>query len=699
MSVNIFSAEKIRNIGIIGHGSTGKTTLSEALLFSMGGITRMGTVVDGNTQSDYHQTEIDRKISIYATLLYGQWKDNKINMIDTPGFSDFYGEVKGAVRVVDSAVVVVDANAGVDVGTELVWEFADEFKLSKVIFINKLNKEHVNFNSVIDSLQEAFKIGIIPIQFPVTTGEGFNTVIDILMMKQISFASGTGKMQVQDIPEAHKSRAIELREKLVELAAESDDQLLEIFFDKGELTPEQFEQGFRNGVVSGHIVPVLCGAADQNLGTHRLLDVIVSFAPSPLNRPPATGKVPDSIEELTRECNPTAPTSALVFKTLSEAHLGELSFFRVYSGKVQSGSDLRNPNRNQTEKMGQIFLMNSRERKNVDHITAGDIGAAVKLKNTYTGDTLCDPKAPVVLPEITFPTPVIRTALVPAAKGDEERIGMGLNVLRAEDPSFSATMDAELGQIIVAGQGELHLTTIIDRLKERFGVSVTQEEPNIPYRETIKGAAEAEGKHKKQSGGRGQFGIVNIKMEPLPRGSEDPLDFVDAIVGGAIPGKFIPAVEKGIREAMTKGVIAGFPVVDVRVTLFDGKFHDVDSSEMAFKIAGSLGFKNAFKDSKPVILEPIYDVEVKVPQEYMGDIMGDLSSRRGKIQGMDSEGRFQVIRAKVPLAEIHKYANDLRSMTQGRATHRRKFSHYEEVPREIQEKLVAKYDAKREEGY
>lgn len=696
--MNTFPAEKIRNIAIAGHGSAGKTTLAEALIYSMGNTTRMGTIDDGNTQSDYHQTEIERKISIYATLLCGKWKDSKINAIDTPGFSDFYGEVKGAIRVVDSLLLVVDAVAGVEVGAEMVWEFADEFQLPKIIFINKMNKEHANFDNVISSLQEAFGSNVFPIQFPVTSGEGFNAVIDILMMKQITFAAGSGKMQSADIPDEHKDRAQELREKLIELAAESDDELLEIFFDKGELTDDEFQRGFRAGVTSGHIVPVTSGAADQNMGTHRLLDVITNFAPSPLDRPITKGNKPDSAEEQTRDTDPNAPTSALIFKTLSEAHLGELSFFRVYSGKVQSGSDLRNPIRNQTEKIGQLFVMSSKERKSVDHISAGDIGAVVKLKNTHTSDTLCDPKAPIILPEINFPPPVIRTALVPEAKGDEEKIGVGLNAIQAEDPAFTVSMDAELGQIIVSGQGELHLTTIIERLKEKYGVSVTQTVPNIPYRETIHGNADAEGKYKKQTGGRGQFGIVQIKLEPIERGSTDPLEFIDAIVGGAIPGKFIPAVEKGIREAMQTGVVAGYPVVDVKVTLYDGKFHEVDSSEMAFKIAGSLGFKKAFRESKPTILEPIYDVEVKVPKEYMGDVMGDLSSRRGKIQGMDAEGRFQIIRAKAPLAELYKYANDLRSMTQGRGMHRRKFSHYEETPHDVQAKLTAAYDAKIEEG-
>ena len=696
--MNTFDAENIRNIAIIGHGSVGKTTLAEAIIYSMGETTRMGTIDDGNTLSDYHQTEIDRKISIYATLLCGKWKNVKLNLLDTPGFSDFYGEVKSAIRVVDSTLVVVDAISGCDVGTEMVWEFADEFDLPRLVIISRLNKEHADFDKALASLEEAFEKNIIPFQFPVNAGEGIDSVIDVLMMKQITFAAGSGKMQTKDIPDEHRARAAELREKLIELAAESDDELLEIYFDKGELTDEEFQRGVKVGIASGHIVPVLCGAADQNLGTHRLLDIIASFGPSSMDRPAAKGTKPDSAEEQIRETDPNAPTSALVYKTLSEAHLGELSFFRVYSGKVQSGSDLRNPVRNQTEKIGQIFIMSSKDRKSVDHISAGDIGAAVKLKNTHTGDTLCDSRSPIVLPEINFPPPVLRTALIPEAKGDEEKIGVGLNAMQAEDPAFTVSMDAELGQIIVSGQGELHLTTIIDRLKEKYGVSVIQTEPNIPYRETIHGLADAEGKYKKQTGGRGQFGIVQIKLEPIERGSDDPLEFVNAIVGGAIPGKFIPAVEKGIREAMTGGVVAGYPVVDVKVTLYDGKFHEVDSSEMAFKIAGSLGFKKAFKDSKPTILEPIYDVEVKVPKDYMGDVMGDLSSRRGKIQGMDSEGRFQIIRAKAPLAELYKYANDLRSMTQGRGMHRRKFSHYEEVPHDIQAKLVAEYEAKREEG-
>jgi len=688
--------DRIRNIGVFGHGDAGKTTLAEAMLFSMGESTRIGSIEDGTTLSDYTKAEIERKISIQASVLRGIWKDHQMTVIDTPGFFDFVGEVVSSLRVVDLALFSVNASSGVDVGTDRIWEMTGKLDLPRMFFISKLNREHVDWDGIIADIHLRYGNRACPVQFPLETGEGFESIADVLLMKRMRFTQdGSGKFEVHELEGDAKSRAEELRAKLVESAAEADDELMEAFFDKGDLTPEQFEKGLRIGISAGEVYPILCGAGNQNIGVRRLLDFITQYGPTPLNRPPVEGDSPASGKPLTRAPSVDAPTAALVFKTISEAHLGELSFFRVFSGTISPGMELSNPNTNSTEKIGQIFWMNGKNRVQADKLVAGEIGATVKLKNTRTGDTLCDLRDPFRFRPIEFLDPVLETAIVPKAKGDEEKISVGMHSLKAEDPSFDIRMDAELSQIVLAGQGDLHLTILVDKLKQKSGVEVDLIEPKIPYRETIRGSADAEGKHKKQSGGRGQFGIVWVKLEPRPRG--EGYEFVNQIVGGAIPTKFIPAVDKGIQDTLHRGVIAGYPVVDVKVTLYDGKFHEVDSSELAFKIAGSLGFRNAFKKCKPVMLEPIYDLEVRVPEEFMGDIMGDLSSRRGKIQGMDSEGRMQVIRAKVPLKELYRYSTAVRSMTQGRGISRQSFSHYEEVPPDIQQKLVAAYTEEKEE--
>lgn len=689
--------DRIRNIGVFGHGDAGKTTLAEAMLFSMGESTRIGSIEDGTTLSDYTKAEIERKISIQASVLRGTWKDYQMTVIDTPGFFDFVGEVVSSLRVVDLALFSINASSGVDVGTDRIWEMTARLDLPRMFFVSKLNREHVDWDGIIADIHLRHGNRACPVQFPLETGEGFESIADVLLMKRLKFTQdGSGKFEVHELEGDARSRAEELRGKLVESAAEADDELMEAFFDKGDLTPEQFEKGLRIGISAGEIYPILCGAGNQNVGVRRLLDFITQYGPTPLNRPPVEGDSPADAKPLTRAPSVDAPTAALVFKTISEAHLGELSFFRVFSGTISPGMELSNPNTNSTEKIGQIFWMSGKNRVQADKLVAGEIGATVKLKNTRTGDTLCDPRDPFRFRPIEFLDPVLETAIVPKAKGDEEKISVGMHSLKAEDPSFDIRMDAELSQIVLAGQGDLHLTILVDKLKQKSGVEVDLIEPKIPYRETIRGSADAEGKHKKQSGGRGQFGIVWVKLEPRPRG--EGYEFVNQIVGGAIPTKFIPAVDKGIQEAMRKGVIAGYPVVDVQVTLYDGKFHEVDSSELAFKIAGSLGFRSAFKKSKPVMLEPIFDLEVRVPEEFMGDIMGDLSSRRGKIQGMVAEGRMQVIRAKVPLKELYRYSTAVRSMTQGRGISRQSFSHYEEVPPDIQQKLVAAYIEEKEEA-
>lgn len=692
--MSAIATEKIRNLVLIGHGGSGKTTLAESLFFNMGVTTRMGGVDSGNTISDYRKEEIDRTISISSTLMSGNFSGFHFNVIDTPGFADFLAEVKGALRVADFAAVVLNGVNGVEVGTEQVWEFADEVDRARLIVINNLDRENAKFDQILSDAQDNFGTKVAALQFPANEGEGFNAIVDLMKMKLLKFdREGSGDYTEEDIPGELMEKAENLRQNILENAAEADDELLEIFFEEGSLTKDQFKQGLKKGIASGTIVPVFCTAAEKNIGSKRLLELISSICPSPIDVPPQKSYKPNSKDELALADDKPA---VLVWKTLSEAHVGELSLIRVFSGKVDSGMELANTTSGQSEKIGQMFHMCGKNRNQTDPLINGDMGAVVKLKNTHTGDTLATNQHKVLLEGINFPDPNIRTAVVPKSKGDEEKISTGLQSIHESDPSFIHTYDPELQQTILAGQGELHLDVIMARLKEKFGVEVEREDPRIPYRETIKAMSEAEGKHKKQSGGRGQFGVVNLKLEPLPRGEK--FEFVDAIFGGAIPSKYIPAVEKGLKERMEKGVIAGYPVVDIKVTLYDGKFHDVDSSEMAFKIAASLGLANAMVKSKPAILEPIYDLEVKVPEEYMGDVMGDISSRRGKIQGMDSAGKSQIIRAKVPLAELNKYSTSLRSMTGGRGMHRQKFSHYEEVPGDIQQKLVEAYEAAKAEG-
>ncbi len=678
----------IRNCAIIGHATVGKTTLSEAMLFTAGETNRLGKVDDGSTISDYNVDEISRKISISSSLLHCAWKNCKLNILDAPGYSDFIGEVIGSLRVAELGVVVLNAVAGVEVGTESVWKIAQGYRDARLLFINRLDKEHADFKKCVETAQARFGNGVVPIHIPINAGEQFDSFIDVLRMALIKYEKdGSGKHTTSEIPEQFKAQAQQAHEKLIELAAESDDQLIEKFFEQGELSSEEVKQGLKAGVAKQTIFPVLCGAAAKNIGTHELLDFIAEYGPSPQEREPEIAKRPKSEEQVKIECREDGHLAALVFKTVSEAHVGELSFFKIMSGKLTSGMEVLNSTRQVTEKIGQIYLMNGKNRKEIGVLNAGDIAATVKLRDTHTGDTLCDKRDPVVLAGIEFPEPVIRVAIEPKSKGDEEKISTGLHTLHEQDPTFVSAYDPELRQTIISGQGEVHLDIIVKRLKDRFGVEVNLTEPRIPYRETIRGRAEAQGKYKKQSGGRGQYGDCWLKLEPLPRGAG--FEFEDAIVGGVIPGKYIPAVEKGVREALEEGVVAGYRVTDVKVTVFDGSYHDVDSSEMAFKIAGSMGFKKAFQEAKPVLLEPIYEVEVTVPEEFMGDVMGDLSSRRGKISGMEAEGPFQVIKAKVPLAEMYRYSTTLRSLTQGRGSHRRKFSHYEEVPHEVAQKIIA----------
>jgi elongation factor G len=694
--VKEYTVDKIRNVALVSHGTVGKTSLAEAMLFSAGETNRLGTIDDGTTVSDYSPDEIDRKTSISSTVLHLGWKNHKINMIDTPGYSDFIGEVIGALQVVDTAIVLLNGVAGIEVGTETVFRLAEAKQIPRIFFINRLDKEHANFNKVYEMTRDRFGNAVAALQFPVNEGEAFDSVVDVVKMKLLKFEKNkSGKFTEEPIPGDLQDRAAELRNALMESVSENDEELLNIYCDVGELTDEQLKIGLRNQLIAGNIFPLICGAATANIGIHQLLDLIVNIAPSPEDGREVEGVKPRTAEKISRDIRIDAPLSALVFKTISEPHVGELSFFRVFSGSMKTGNEVLNSTKDSTEKIGQIYLMNGKNRKEIGQVNVGDIGAIVKLRATATGDTLCDKNNPILLPEIKFPEPVIRVAVEPKAKGDEEKISTGFHTIQDEDPTFKVVVDPELKQTIIHGQGELHLDIIIKRLKEKYGVEVDVVEPKIPYRETIRGTAEGAHKYKKQSGGRGQYGDVSLKLEPVQRG--EGYEFVDAIVGGVIPGKYIPAVEKGVKEAMAGGVIAGYPVVDLKVTLFYGSYHTVDSSDMAFKIAGSMCFKKVFKDSKPVLLEPIYDVEVQVPEDYMGDVMGDISSRRGKILGVDAEGLFQVIKAKVPLAELYRYSTTLSSLTQGRGLHRRKFSHYEEVPKDIVDKIIARAEAEKKE--
>lgn len=686
----------IRNIALIGHGDSGKTTLTEAMLFSAGKTTRTGSVEEGSTRSDYNQDEIERQISLGASMLHCDWRGHKLNIVDTPGYTDFTGETKGAMRAVDNAVVVLRSVEGVEVGTEQVWQYAAEYDIPRLLFVNKMRKEHADFDRVYETIVQRFGKEAIPFVLPVDAGEHFESLIDLVRMKKLTYeVGGKGRpTREEDIPPELSDRAESWREKLVEAAAESDDVLLERYLEEGDLSDEELIAGLRTGVLAKTVFPVLCGDALTNVGVDRLMDAGCRYLASPADIPTVVGKRPDTEEAVEIETTPAAPMSALIFKTVSEPHVGELSFFRVYSGTLQSGMDVLNAAKGKSEHIGQIYFLNGKERHEIGTVPAGDMGALVKLKDTHTGDTLCDRAKPILLPGIAFPNPVIRIAVEPKAKGDEEKINAGLARIHEEDPTFVFNVDSELKQTIISGQGELHLEVVVAKLKNKFGVDVELVKPKIPYRETIRGTAEARHRYKKQSGGRGQYGEVYLRLEPLPRGGG--FEFVNAITGGVIPSKFIPAVEKGLSDTIAEGVLAHYPVVDVKVTLYDGSFHTVDSSELAFKLAASMAFKSGFSEAKPVLLEPIYHVEVTVPEEYMGDVMGDLSSRRGKIQGMDPSGHLQTVRAQVPLAELYRYSTTLRSLTQGRGIHSREFSHYEEVPHDIAEKIIEEVNREKE---
>ncbi len=680
----------LRNVALIGHGGCGKTTFAEAVLYAAGITGRMGTVAEGNTVSDYNHDEIERKFSVSTSLLHAEWRDLKFNILDPPGYPDFLGEVEAALRVSDLAVILVKSVEGIEVGTEIDWGFTRQYKTPTVFVVNKADAENSSFDKTVAQIREKLSHDIVVVQFPVNEGPGFDSIVDVLKMKLLKFnPNAKGKYSEEEIPPTLKGAADKHREELVEQISETDENLLNVFLENGKLTDEQVSRGFRKAILERKIFPVFPAAGQRLCGVTALLDFIADYAPSPDAMPPAVGYRADkSNEEVKVVCDPGADTALFIFKTISERNIGELSLFRVYSGIVMPGMDLVNQVNGKSERLGTLYVLNGKDRKETSKVAAGDIAAVVKLKDTHTNNTLSGKNNPVVMKKIDFPSPIMRVAILSKNRHDEDKVASGLHALHEEDPTFLVEVDSELKQTVLSGQGEMHLQVVVKRLKERYGVEVEMVEPDIPYRETIRGvAADSEYKHKKQSGGRGQFGHVHLKVEPLPRGKG--FEFVDAVVGGVVPGRFIPAVEKGVIDSMERGVISGHKVVDVRVTLFDGSSHPVDSDEISFKIAGSMSFRKGFKEAKPILLEPIYELEVLVPDEHMGDIMGDISGRRGKILGMEAEGTNQKIKAQVPLKELYKYANVLRSMTQGRGVFAQKFSHYEEVPKEVAEKIVA----------
>jgi elongation factor G len=680
------SPDKIRNVALVSHGGAGKTTLAEAMLFAGGSVPRMGSVEDGSSALDFSENEKRRQITINLGIGFSNWKGTKINILDCPGYADFYGDVRAGLRVADSVIVLLAAPSGVEVGTDLVWQFIEAAGLPRMLCINKMDKEHADFRKCLEAASEGLGVRVAPVTVPIGAAESFKGVVDLIEEKAYTYDE-SGKATAGAIPGDMADEVAELRSQLIEAAAESDEALMEKYFAEETLSADEIRQGLRMGVASATIVPVVASAAESGVGVGPLMDLIASVMPAASRIREITGTKPGSEDEVKRPASPDEPFAALVFKTVAEQHVGELSFFRVYAGSVAAGNEVLNSTKDEGERMGTIYALVGRDRKDVESVGTGDIGAVVKLKQTSTGDTLCAKNAPIVLPDIDFPKPVLSIAIKAKSKGDEEKISSGLSKLHEEDPTFTAGYDPVIKQTIISGLGDLHLDVMIEKLKDKFGVEVETEKPKIPYRETVRGTAKAEGKYKKQTGGRGQFGVAWLRIEPRERG--EGFEFVNEVVGGAIPSKFVPAVEKGVVERMSRGVIAGYPVVDVRVAVYDGKDHPVDSSEMAFKMAGSIGFRLAAAEAKPVLLEPIYLITVMVPDEYLGDAMSDISSRRGKIRETGQAGRYQVVKALVPLAELYKYSTHLRSFTQGRGFFEMEFSHYEEVPGEIQAKVVA----------
>ncbi|NTW72369.1 MAG: elongation factor G [Eubacteriaceae bacterium] len=682
-----YPTNKIRNVAIFGHSGSGKTTLTEAMAYNAGIIDRMGRVEDGTTISDYDQEEIKRLISINAVTVPLEYEGHKLNIIDVPGYFDFLGESISSLRVADSAVLVLDALAGVEVGTEKSWEHIAEKNIPAIIVVNKMDRENVKFENVMNNLKEKFGNKVVPFELPYGEGLGFKGVLNVIDMN--------GRERIGDtcvdiqIPEDLKAEIQPYREMIIESVAQATDELMEKYFEGVELTDEEVHRGLRKGVLEGDLIPVLCTSGTKNTGIETLMNMIIEFFPSPEDTKGEPAKSVKTGEMVIKNYNSADPLSVFVFKTIADPYVGRLSLFKVISGTLTPGLELINTTKNKKEKINHIYVLRGKKQMEIQKMEAGDIGAFSKLADTVTGDTLCDPKDPVIFESIEFPKPVISLGVEPKSKGDEDKIGNGLHKLQEEDRTLHVERNTETKQTLLSGLGEMHIEIITEKLKAKFGVDVTLADPKIPYRETIKKKATAEGKHKKQSGGRGQFGHIFVDFEPIGDTDID-FEFVDKVVGGSVPRNFIPAVEKGLRDCIKEGVLAKFPAVGIKATLFDGSYHAVDSDEMSFKMAASQAYKKGMKDANPVILEPIYKVEITVPEDYMGDIMGDLNKKRGRILGMEPvKGGKQKVIAEAPLSEMFKYATELRSMTQARGDFAMEFARYEELPPMIAEKVIA----------
>ncbi|NLW24028.1 MAG: elongation factor G [Clostridia bacterium] len=684
-----FPLDKTRNIGIMAHIDAGKTTTTERILFYTGRVHKIGETHEGSAAMDWMAQEQERGITITSAATTAEWKGHRINIIDTPGHVDFTVEVERSLRVLDSAVAVFCAVGGVEPQSETVWRQADKYGVPRIAFVNKMDRVGADFLRVVQQIRDRLGANAIPVQLPIGSEDQFRGMVDLVRQKAYYYLDDLGtRTEEQSIPEDMKELVAEYREKLLEAVAETDEDLMIKYLEGEELTVEEIVGAIRKATIGVKMIPVLCGSAFKNKGVQLLLDAVVDYCPSPKDIPPVHGIIPNTDEEQYRQADDQEPFSALAFKIMTDPYVGKLAFFRVYSGTMKAGSYIYNSTKGKRERLGRILQMHANHRQEIDEVHAGEIAAAVGLKDTTTGDTLCTEEHPIILESMEFPEPVIRVAIEPSTKADQEKMGVALGKLAEEDPTFKTYTDAETGQTLIAGMGELHLEIICDRLLREFKVNATIGKPQVAYKETIRSKVKAEGKFVRQSGGRGQYGHCIVEFEPLEPGAG--YQFESKIVGGVVPKEYIAPIDAGIREAMENGILAGYPAVDIKATLVDGSYHEVDSSEMAFKVAGSMAFKNAGKKANPVLLEPVMKVEVVVPEEYMGDVMGDLNSRRGRIEGMETRGNTQVIRGFVPLAEMFGYATDLRSKTQGRGLYTMQFSHYEEVPKNIAEEIITK---------
>ncbi|SMC56322.1 elongation factor G [Sporomusa malonica] len=680
-----YKSDKLRNVGIVAHGGAGKTSLTEAMLFNSGAVNRLGRVDDGSATTDFEPEEVKRKVTISTALAPCEWHDHKINFVDTPGYADFVAEVKGALRAVDSALIVLCAASGVEVETEKVWNYAAELGLPRIGFVNKMDRENADFYSVVESMKEKFGNGVVPVQLPIGAQESFTGIVDVLKMKAYLSKKNAKEYTEADIPADMLERCEEARMALIEAAAEGNDELLTKYLEGEELSDEEVRAGLLTAIAQAKVFPVLCGSAVKNIGIPQALDSIVSFLPAP-GTSSVIGYHPVTKDPVER--NSSDPFSAMVFKTTADPFVGRLSYIRLFSGSMKPDSTLYNATKEKSERVGTIFTLRGKQQDPVTAVHAGDIVVVAKLQETGTGDSLCDKDKPIMFEPISYPKPMFVRTIEARNKGDEDKIGQALARLMDEDPTFKVRKDVETHQLLISGMGELHLDIMSERMKRKFGVETLLANPKVPYRETIRGSAKVEGKHKKQSGGHGQYGHVWLQLDPLAPGAE--FEFVDSIFGGSVPRQYIPAVEKGVRDALAGGLLAGYPMVDVKVTLTDGSYHTVDSSEMAFKIASGMALRKGVLQAKPVLLEPIYSIEVLVPESYMGDVIGDLNTKRGRIQGMEPiGGGLGRVKAQVPLAEMFRYSIDLRSITQGRGSFDMNFSHYEDVPQRIAESIIA----------